>query len=70
VAPRADRVSAPDHDPNAKFTAWNIVAIVIGAVLFAAFIFATFQPQEPGLHPITTITLPAGWPNISTNSTN
>jgi hypothetical protein len=70
VVNKLNEDSVPGHDPNAKFTAWNIVAIVIGAIFFAAFIFDTFQPRPPEFHPIMTIPLPPGWPHITTNSTN
>lgn len=31
-----NRALYPDHDPNTRFTAWNIVGIVLGGLLFAA----------------------------------
>jgi hypothetical protein len=32
----------PNHDPNTRFTAWNIVAIVLGGPLLAAAVVGSF----------------------------
>lgn len=40
-----NRIVAPDHDPNARFTGWNIAAIVLfGLVLLLAILHAVLSP--------------------------
>ena len=36
---------APNHKPNARFSAWNIVGIVLGGLLFVLAIVSTFLPE-------------------------
>lgn len=39
---------APSHDPNKRFSAWNIVGIVIGGILILLVIVGMFLPDDPG----------------------
>ena len=39
-----NRQEAPDHEPNARFTGWNWLWIVIGVVLITASFLAAFIP--------------------------
>lgn len=36
----------PNHDPNSRFSGWNIATIVIGGIIFALAIAGTFLPDE------------------------
>lgn len=36
---------APDHDPNSRFSGWNIAGIVIGGIFFVIAFFGAFLPQ-------------------------
>jgi hypothetical protein len=36
---------APNHTPNARFSAWNIAGIVFGGLLFVLAIIGTFFPE-------------------------
>jgi hypothetical protein len=38
---------APAHDPNSHFSAWNILGIVVGGILFLLTIVGTFIPEVP-----------------------
>lgn len=38
--------AAPDHDPNRRFTAWNIAAVVIGGLFLVLVVIGTFLPGE------------------------
>jgi hypothetical protein len=38
-----NRALYPDHDPNTRFTAWNIVGIVVGGLFLAAAIWGSLQ---------------------------
>jgi hypothetical protein len=42
---RLNAVIAPDHSPNSRFSAWNIVGLVVGGILFVFTIIGTFLPQ-------------------------
>jgi len=42
---RINAHDAPDHDPNARLSAWNWVAIVVGGFLFFLAIIGTIFPQ-------------------------
>ena len=37
-----NRDVAPGHDPNARFTAWNWVAVILGGPFFLFAVYATF----------------------------
>ena len=37
---------APGHDPNKHFTAWNIVAVVVGGSVFVLALAVTFVARE------------------------
>jgi hypothetical protein len=39
-----NRALYPNHDPNTRFTAWNIVGIVLGGLFLAAAIWGSLQP--------------------------
>jgi hypothetical protein len=43
-----NRALYPDHDPNTRFTAWNIVGIVLGGLLLAAALWGTLETIQPG----------------------
>jgi hypothetical protein len=45
-ANRINATIAPDHDPNACFTAWNWVGIAIGVLLIALIIVGLTIPEE------------------------
>ncbi len=34
----------PDHDPNTRFTGWNIAGIVVGGLLLGLILFGTLMP--------------------------
>ena len=36
--------AAPQHDPNARFTAWNWVAVLVGGPFFLLAVYGTFMP--------------------------
>ena len=36
----------PGHDPNTRFTAWNIVAVVLGGLVFVLAIVGAFLPDK------------------------
>jgi len=38
---RINEQSAPGHDPNKRFTAWNIVAVIVGGSVFVLAVFVT-----------------------------
>ena len=40
---------APEHDPNDRFTAWNWLWIVIGALLMGATVLVNLAPPNPYL---------------------
>jgi hypothetical protein len=35
---------APNHDPNSRFRAWNVVAVVVGGICFVLAIIGSFLP--------------------------
>lgn len=39
---RINEQSAPGHDPNKRFTAWNIVAVIVGGSVFVLAVLVTF----------------------------
>lgn len=41
-ANRVNAEIAPDHDPNARFSGWNIFGVVVGGILFLASVLGTF----------------------------
>jgi hypothetical protein len=38
-----NRALYPDHDPNTRFTVWNLVGIVVGGLLLIAAIFGSLE---------------------------
>jgi hypothetical protein len=42
---RLNAVVAPNHSPNSRFSAWNIVGLVVGGILFVFCIIGIFLPQ-------------------------
>jgi hypothetical protein len=38
-------VVAPNHNPNARFSGWNIAGIVLGAILLMLAVIGSFLPQ-------------------------
>jgi hypothetical protein len=42
---RLNSVVAPNHNPNSRFSGWNIAGVVIGGILFVLIIIGTFSPQ-------------------------
>ena len=40
-----NRKVAPDHNPNERFTGWNIAAIVVGGLLLLMGLVDAFLPQ-------------------------
>lgn len=46
VANAINRAANPDHDPNNRYSGWNIAAIVIGGIIFALAIIGTFFPED------------------------
>jgi hypothetical protein len=45
-ANRINSVVAPNHDPNARFSAWNWVAVVLGGGMLILGIIGTFIPDQ------------------------
>ena len=43
---RINEQVAPGHDPNKHFTAWNIVAVVVGGSVFVLALIVTFVAKE------------------------
>lgn len=43
---RINEQVAPGHDPNKQFTAWNIVAVVVGGSVFVLALVVTFIAKE------------------------
>lgn len=41
-----NQATAPSHNPNARFSAWNIAAIVIGGLAFLMAIYGAFVPEQ------------------------
>ena len=39
-------VTSPNHDPNSKFSGWNIVAVIGGGLLFLLALVGTFFPSK------------------------
>jgi hypothetical protein len=39
-------VTSPKHNPNRRFTAWNIVGVVIGGLFLALVLIGTFLPSK------------------------
>ena len=46
LANRINRKETPAHNPNGRFTGWNIATIVLGGLTFALAILATFMPPK------------------------
>jgi hypothetical protein len=42
---KVNEVLDPGHDPNTRFTAWNIVGIVLGGLLLALAVWGSFMPE-------------------------
>jgi hypothetical protein len=55
VANEINEMLVPGCDKNRRFTAWNIIAIVIGGLLFIAAILSSFAPPEPIIEPAAII---------------
>jgi hypothetical protein len=47
LANRVNATIAPHHDTNRHFTTWNLVGIVVGAILMILITIAAFLPA-PG----------------------
>ena len=45
AANRINESLVPGHDRNKRFTGWNMVAVVIGGVLFILSVIGTFVPR-------------------------
>ena len=43
---RLNSVIAPGHNPNSRFSAWNIAGLVFGGILFAFGIIGSFLPRS------------------------
>jgi hypothetical protein len=43
---RINAIRAPGHEPNARFSAWNIVVVVIGVPLFILGAMGAFIPDQ------------------------
>jgi hypothetical protein len=41
---KINAITAQEHDPNGRFTAWNIVVVVIGGLGFVGVLVGTFLP--------------------------
>jgi hypothetical protein len=41
-----NQIASPDHDPNARFTAWNWVAVILGGPFFLLALYGTFFLPE------------------------
>ena len=40
-------IVAPGHDPNGRFSVWNIVGIVFGIIWLILVLIGTFSSQQP-----------------------
>jgi hypothetical protein len=45
LANRINSTITPLHDPNRRFTAWNLVGVVVGAISVILATIGTFQPD-------------------------
>ena len=43
---RLNAVVAPNHNPNSRFSGWNIAGTVVGGILFVLIIIGTFLPSK------------------------
>lgn len=43
---RLNTLVAPNHNPNSRFTVWNIVGVVVGGTLFVFAIIGAFSQQQ------------------------
>jgi len=41
-----NKIAAPEHDPNSKFTGWNWVAIAVGGIILALGTLGAFMDLE------------------------
>jgi hypothetical protein len=46
VVNEINEMLVPGHDKNRRFTAWNIIAIVFGGILFILALLSSFIPPE------------------------
>jgi hypothetical protein len=46
VINRLNITIAPSHDPNSRFSGWNIVGIIFGGIIFVLCILGIFLPQQ------------------------
>jgi hypothetical protein len=46
LANRINSTITPHHDPNRRFTVWNLVGVVVGAIYLILAIIVTFQPHR------------------------
>ena len=44
---RINDTSVPDHDPNARFSGWNWLTVVVGGCLLVLAILGTFMAAQP-----------------------
>jgi hypothetical protein len=44
-ANRVNEAVTPGHDPNARFSAWNWIAVVIGGGFFVLILIGSFMPE-------------------------
>lgn len=44
LANELNGATSPSHDRNARFTAWNVAAVVLGGLLLLSAVFGTFVP--------------------------
>ncbi|HXH85947.1 MAG TPA: hypothetical protein VNI35_03930, partial [Nitrospira sp.] len=43
---RINEQAAPGHDPNKRFTAWNVVAVIVGGSVFVLAVLVTFIARK------------------------
>lgn len=45
LANRINSTITPHHNPNRRFTAWNLVSVVVGAIIIILALIGTFLPK-------------------------
>jgi len=45
AANRLNAIVTPNHNPNVRFSGWNIAGIVLGGICFVLSVIATFLPS-------------------------
>jgi hypothetical protein len=46
AANQINLVTCPNHDPNSKFSKWNILGVILGGLLLVLMLIGTFLPPK------------------------